>query len=91
MGGIKEHHMSLITVYGAEWCEDTRATRTHPNSLGVPFRYVDVEADAAAGAWVKQQNGGKRQAPTVDIDGKVLIEPDERELEEGLRGTGLMS
>ena len=83
--------MSGITVYGADWCEDTRATRNHLDSLGVPYRYVNVDGDAAAEAWVKQQNGGKRQTPTVDIDGKVLIEPEERELEEGLRGKGLMS
>lgn len=83
--------MSGITVYGADWCEDTRATRNHLDSLGVPYRYVDVEQDGAAEEWIKRQNGGKRQTPTVDIEGKVLIEPDERELEEGLRGKGLMS
>jgi mycoredoxin len=83
--------MSEITVYGADWCEDTQATRNHLDSLGVPYRYVNVERDASAEEWVKQQNGGKRKTPTVDIEGKVLIEPNERELEEGLRGRGLMS
>jgi glutaredoxin len=82
--------MNDVKVYGAGWCEDTTATRNQLDSLGVPYQYIDVDADAAAKEWVKAQNGGKQQTPTVDVGGKILIEPDERELEEALRGTGLM-
>jgi len=82
--------MNGVKVYGTEACEDTSATCNNLDSLGVPYEYIDVEADAKAQAWVKQQNGGKQQTPTVDINGRILIEPDERELEEALRGTGLM-
>ena len=80
-----------VKVYGADWCEDTQATRNHLDSFGVAYRYINVEQDRAAEEWIKQQNRGKRQTPTVDIQGKILIEPDEKELEEALRGTGLMS
>ena len=82
--------MSTVKVYGAGWCEDTTATRNQLDSLGVPYLYIDVDADAGAKEWVKQQNGGKQKTPTVDLKGRILIEPDERELEEALRGTGLM-
>jgi len=82
--------MKTPKVYGADWCEDTHATRNQLDSLGVQYEYVDVEQDAAACEWIKAQNGGKRQTPTVDLDGQILIEPDERELEEALRGKGLM-
>jgi mycoredoxin len=82
--------MNTPKVYGANWCEDTEATRNHLDSLGVRYEYVDVEQDAAACAWVKQQNGGKQKTPTVDIGGQILVEPDERELEAALRGKGLM-
>ena len=83
--------MSEIRVYGADWCEDTQATRNHLDSLGVPYRYINVEQDSQAQNWVKQQNGGKQKTPTLDIDGRVLVEPNERELEQALRGKGLMS
>jgi len=82
--------MNPIKVYGAGWCEDTTATRNQLDSLGVQYQYIDVDADAGAKAWIKEQNGGKQQTPTLDIGGRILIEPDERELEEALRGTGLM-
>jgi mycoredoxin len=82
--------MNPIKVYGTDCCEDTAATRNNLDSLGVQYEYVDVETDAKAQAWIKEQNGGKQQTPTLDIGGRILIEPDERELEEALRGTGLM-
>jgi glutaredoxin len=78
--------MNEVKVYGADWCEDTQATRNHLDSLGVAYQYINVERDAGAEEWIKRQNGGKRQTPTVDIGGKVLVES---ELEEALRGTGL--
>jgi glutaredoxin len=80
-----------VKVYGADWCEDTQATRNQLDSLGVPYQYIDVDEDAQAQEWIKRQNNGKQVTPTVDIDGKILFEPDERELELALRGTGLMS
>jgi len=82
--------MNGVKVYGTEACEDTSATCNNLDSLGVQYQYIDVEADAKAQAWVKEQNGGKQKTPTVDVRGRILIEPSERELEEALRGTGLM-
>lgn len=81
---------SDVKVYGADWCDDTKATRNNLDSLGVPYQYVNVERDAGAQAWVERQNGGKQKTPTLDIKGRVLSVPDERQLEEALRGTGLM-
>lgn len=80
-----------VKVYGADWCEDTHATRGHLAGFGVPYEYVNVEQDPAAQAWVKQQNGGKQKTPTVDVGGQILVEPDETELATALRGKGLMS
>ena len=80
-----------VTVYGADWCEDTQSTRNHLDSLGVQYRYINVEHDPQAERWVKEQNHGKRKTPTVDIDGQVLSVPDDRDLEVALRGKGLMS
>ena len=77
--------MSDIKVYGAGWCEDTERTRHHLDKLGVPYEYLDVDADPAAKAWVKQQNSGKQKTPTVDVRGKILIEPSDEELDEVLK------
>lgn len=93
--------MNDVRVYGvaggrlfrslADWCEDTQATRNHLDSLGVPYQYINVEEDPGAQDWVKQQNHGKQKTPTLDIQGYILVEPDEHDLELALRGKGLMS
>jgi glutaredoxin len=82
--------MNDVRIYGADWCEDTQATLNHLDSLGVQFDYINIDQDRQAADWVRQQNGGKQKTPTLDIQGQILVEPDERDLEEVLRGRGLM-
>jgi glutaredoxin len=77
-----------VKVYGADWCEDTQATLSQLDNFGVQYHYVNVEQDPQAQEWVKKQNGGKQKTPTLNIDGQVLVEPDEQELELALRGKG---
>jgi hypothetical protein len=40
--------MSTITVYGADWCEDTRRSLRHLRRLAVPHRYLNVDEDLDA-------------------------------------------
>ena len=80
-----------VTVYGADWCGDTKRTRKLLEKLGVAYDYVEVEGDQQASAWVKEQNGGKERKPTVDIDGRVLAVADDQELEGALRENGLIA
>jgi glutaredoxin len=77
--------MNAITVYGADWCEDTQATRAHLDGLGLAYQYVNVDADPKSKEWIKAQNNGKQQTPTVDVGGQILIEPEDDELDEAIR------
>lgn len=79
-----------VKVYGADWCHDTASTRNHLDSLGVPYRYINIDNDSGGKRWVEQQNAGAIKLPTVDINGKILSIPNEQQLELSLRGTGLM-
>jgi mycoredoxin len=83
--------LNTVTVYGADWCKDTQAVRNHLDSLGVQFKYKDVDQDPQADAWVKAQNDGERKMPTIDVDGLVLSMPAEPELEKALRARWLMA
>lgn len=80
-----------VKVYGADWCHDTLDTLQHLKTLGVAHTYINVEEDAKASDWVKQQNEGKERKPTLDIAGQVLSVPTNRELESVLREKGLMA
>ncbi|HEX8476564.1 MAG TPA: glutaredoxin family protein [Pyrinomonadaceae bacterium] len=80
-----------VKVYGADWCGDTTRTREFLDGLGVAYEYINVEQDAEASAWVKQQNDGKERKPTVDVGGQVLPVPKNAELETALREQGLIA
>ena len=81
----------MIKVYGADWCEDTKKARDFLDSAGVDYEYIDVEKDAAASRWVKEQNDGKERKPTVAIDDEVLSVPGEEELNLALQKKGLLA
>ena len=68
----------MITVYGADWCEDTRRSLRHLRRLAVAHRYTNIDEDSDALARAKALNGGARRTPTIDlgVGGTPLIEPD---------------
>ena len=81
----------MVKVYGADWCEDTRHTLARLDALRVGYDYINIERDAEAARWVREQNGGKERKPTLQVGGRVLSTPDDEELESALKAEGLVS
>ncbi|MFE0026680.1 glutaredoxin family protein [Amycolatopsis sp. NPDC059021] len=70
-----------LTVYGASWCPDVKRSRALLDGTGVEYDYIDVEADAAAEARVRELQDGARRIPTIVWpDGTHLVEPSDDEL-----------
>lgn len=82
--------MAQIKVYGTDSCPMTQGTMRHLRKLGVPFDYVDIENDRRARKWVLEQNGGKEKKPTLDIEGQILSEPSDDELDDVLAAAGMV-
>ncbi len=80
----------MLTVYGADWCEDTQRSLRYLRRVGVPYEYRNVDVDQAALNEAKTLNHGKRRTPVVRIEGEVLVEPAVRTLSEALVRNGLM-
>jgi glutaredoxin len=72
----------MITVYGADWCEDTRRSRRYLRRLGVTHLYENVDEDLDALERATALNGGLRRTPTIDLGlgGTALVEPDNETL-----------
>jgi mycoredoxin len=70
--------VAMITVYGADWCEDTRRSRRHLRRLGVQHDYENVDEDLDALDRASVLNGGQRRTPTIDLGlgAGPLVEPD---------------
>ena len=68
----------MITVYGADWCEDTRRSQRLLRRLHIPYRYLNIDEDLDALDSAKALNHGERRTPTIDLGlgGPALVEPD---------------
>jgi len=68
----------MITVYGTDWCEDTRRTLRHLRRLSVAHRYLNIDEDLDALERAQKLNDGQRRTPTIDLglNGPGLVEPD---------------
>ena len=72
----------MITVYGADWCEDTRRSQRLLRRLHVPHRYFNIDEDLDALDKAKALNHGERRTPTIDLGlgGEAIVEPDNETL-----------
>jgi glutaredoxin len=77
-------------MYGTATCEDTAVTRSRLRALGVPYREVDIDLDAAARGQLAELVGGQTSTPTLVFGDRALIavEPSPRELDELLSAAG---
>ena len=68
----------MITIYGTDWCEDTRRARRHLRRLSVPHRYRNIDDDLDALDDSRALNRGQRRTPMIDlgVGGDALVEPD---------------
>jgi mycoredoxin len=76
---------NIITIYATEWCWDCRRARKFFDQHGIAYRWVDIDDDPEAEAYVKQTNRGMRSVPTIVFpDGSILVEPSNQQLERKL-------
>jgi glutaredoxin len=81
----------MVTVYGADWCEDTQRSLRHLRRLGIAHTYENVDRDPEALGRAKSLNDGVRRTPTIDVDGTTLVEPSNEELTSALGERGLIA
>ena len=62
-----------ITIFGAHWCPDCRRSRQFLGEHQIPYRWVDIEEDATAEAFVLTANRGKRIVPTIVFADRSLL------------------
>ena len=85
--------MAAITLYGANWCDDTIRTQSRLAAFAVGYHYVNVDANPMGQEEVRELNEGSLKLPTVVIEGsgtRILSVPNERELWQALVDTRLL-
>lgn len=74
-----------ITVYGADWCGDTRRTLRQLDSAGVAYNYINIDDDTEGEKKVIEYSKGKRRIPLVEVGSKSLCVPSESEMAAALK------
>lgn len=82
VGNTADAGDSMITVYGADWCEDTRRSLRLLRRLHVPYHYINIDEDLDGLDRAKALNLGQRRTPTIDLGlgSQALVEPDNETL-----------
>ena len=74
-----------ILMYGTAWCPDCARSKRFLDRRLVAYDFVDIEKVPEAADIVRDLNKGLQVVPTIILtDGRVLMEPSDRELAEAL-------
>jgi mycoredoxin len=77
---------ATILIYATEWCWDCKRARRYFEKNQIPFRWIDIDKDHEAEAFVINCNQGNRSVPTIVFpDGSRLVEPSNQQLDAKLR------
>jgi len=70
-----------IKIYGADWCPDCHRSKNYLEQLQIPFRWINVDQNDEAQAYVREMNDNKLIIPTILFpDGTVMVEPSNAQL-----------
>lgn len=73
-----------IVMYVRPDCSDVELARAVLAARGATWDEVDIEQDPDAREQVQRWTGGRVPTPTLWIGERMLIEPDEEEIENAL-------
>ena len=65
-----------IVIYGTTWCGDCRRTRAFFDRNQIAYKFIDIDREPQARAYVEKVNHGNRSVPTIVFpNGDLLVEP----------------
>ena len=70
-----ENSMPFVKMYSTDWCHDCKALLSFFEEKNVSYKVIHVDTDPQAIEKLKLICGGKKIVPTLEIEGKVYINP----------------
>ena len=74
----------MVTMYSTEWCGHCRRLKRQLEGAGISYREVDVDAEGHCGDRIVEATGGYRVVPTVEVEGRLLVNPTVDEVQAAL-------
>jgi glutaredoxin len=72
---LKGGLMHFVKMYSANWCPDCRAMVSFLDKHDVAYQVINVDKNEQAVENLKNLCGGKKIVPTLEVEGKVFINP----------------
>lgn len=75
-----------VTMYSTRWCGYCRRLKRQMADEGITFREVDLDSDPSHDDRIVAETGGYRTVPTLEIHGRLLVNPSIGEVRAALAG-----
>ena len=76
--------MPEVKMYTTTWCGICVHTKRYLASKNIPVEEIDIEEHPEHGEMIEKLTGGYQIVPTLDIAGKIMVNPSRREIDEAL-------
>ena len=78
--------MKPVTMYSTTWCGYCRRLKRQFDETGIAYEEIDVDdpEHRHLGDRIIEATGGYRIVPTIDVGGKLLVNPSLKEVEAAL-------
>ncbi len=77
-----------ITVYGADWCGDTKRTRKILDDANIAYHYINADDSPEDEAKIATWNNGRAIYPTLKMGETIAVNPPPAKLAELLQANG---
>lgn len=76
-----------VTMYSTTWCGHCRRLSRQLDEAGIVYDVVDVDEQPELGERIVAETGGYRIVPTLEIGGRLLVNPSVAQVEVALART----
>jgi mycoredoxin len=70
-----------VKMFTTTWCAFCKNTKRYLDSKGISYEEIDIEQHPEYGEAIEKASGGFRTVPTLDIDGKLYVNPSRQEMD----------
>ena len=71
---------NTVKMFTTTWCGFCKGTKRYLDSKGVAYEEIDIEEFPEYGERIEKETGF-RTVPTLEIDGKLYVNPSRKEMD----------
>jgi mycoredoxin len=72
---MSEPTTKMVTLFSTEWCGYCRRLKRQLAEAGIGYVEIDIDEHVEFGAPIIRATGGFRTVPSVEVDGRLLVNP----------------